>query len=62
MLQKVFVTQIGCNHVMLPSYILCSFYERMGYLSMNVGPCYYGMARSQVTDGGTAPNMEGSCE
>jgi hypothetical protein len=30
--------------------------------SMNVGPCHYGMARPQVADGGTASNMEGSCE
>jgi hypothetical protein len=31
-------------------------------LSMNVGPCHYGMARPQVADGGTASDMEGSCE
>jgi hypothetical protein len=30
--------------------------------SMNVGPCYHGMARPQVADGGTASYMEGSCE
>ena len=29
---------------------------------MNVGPCHHGMARPRVTDGGTASNMEGSCE
>jgi hypothetical protein len=33
-----------------------------GLLAMNVGPCHYGMARSQVADGGTAAYMEGSCE
>jgi hypothetical protein len=27
-----------------------------------VGSCYHGMARLQVVDGGTASNMEGSCE
>jgi len=27
-----------------------------------VGACYHGMARPQVVDGGTASNMEGSCE
>jgi hypothetical protein len=27
-----------------------------------VGPCHYGMARPQVTDGGTDSSMEGSCE
>jgi hypothetical protein len=28
----------------------------------SVGPCHYGMARTQVAVGGTAPDMEGSCE
>ena len=27
-----------------------------------VGPCHHGMARPQVGDGGTASDMEGSCE
>jgi hypothetical protein len=26
------------------------------------GPCHHGMARPQVMDGGTAFDMEGSCE
>ena len=26
------------------------------------GPCHHGMARPRVADGGTASNMEGSCE
>jgi hypothetical protein len=29
---------------------------------MDVGPCHHGMARPQVSDGGTASYMEGSCE
>jgi len=29
---------------------------------MDVGPCYHGMARPQVADGGMASYMEGSCE
>jgi hypothetical protein len=29
---------------------------------MNMGPCHHGMARPQVADGGTASDMEGSCE
>jgi hypothetical protein len=29
---------------------------------MNVGPCHHGMARPQFADGGTASDMEGSCE
>jgi hypothetical protein len=32
------------------------------YDSMNVGPCHHGMARPRVADGGTASDMEGSCE
>jgi len=28
----------------------------------DVGPCHHGMARPQVADGGTASDMEGSCE
>jgi hypothetical protein len=31
-------------------------------VSMYVGPCHHGMARSQVADGGTASYMEGGCE
>ena len=27
-----------------------------------VGPCHHGMARPQVADGGTASDLEGSCE
>ena len=27
-----------------------------------MGPCHHGVGRSQVADGGTASNMEGSCE
>ena len=30
--------------------------------SMNVGPCHHGMECPQFADGGTASNMEGSCE
>jgi len=33
----------------------------VGY-SMNVCPCHHSMARPHVVDGGTASNMEGSCE
>jgi hypothetical protein len=32
------------------------------YLAMNVGPCHHGMACPQVAVGGTASDMEGSCE
>ena len=31
-------------------------------LTVFVGPCHHGMARPQVADGGTASDMEGSCE
>jgi len=27
-----------------------------------MGPCYHDMARPQVADAGTAPDMQGSCE
>ena len=27
-----------------------------------MGPCHHGVGRPQVADGGTASNMEGSCE
>ena len=27
-----------------------------------LGPCHHGVARPQVADGGTASDMEGSCE
>ena len=27
-----------------------------------MGPCHHDMARPQVADGGTASDMEGSCE
>jgi hypothetical protein len=30
--------------------------------SMDVGSYHHGMARPQVADGGTASNLEGSCE
>jgi hypothetical protein len=29
---------------------------------LQVDPCHHGMARPQVADGGTASDMEGSCE
>jgi hypothetical protein len=34
----------------------------VGFIAMNVGPCHHGMARPLVADGGTASNMERSCE
>jgi hypothetical protein len=38
-------------------------YQFLYSLSMLlVGPCHHGMARPRVADGGTASNMEGSCE
>jgi hypothetical protein len=36
--------------------------DRRQRSTMNVGPCHHGMARPQVADGGTASDMEGSCE
>ena len=34
----------------------------VGVLPCEVGPCHHGMARPQVAYGGTASDMEGSCE
>jgi hypothetical protein len=34
----------------------------MNMNAMFVGPCHHGMARPQVADGGTASDMEDSCE
>ena len=39
-----------------------SFCCRSYVSSVFVGPCHHGMARPQVVDGGTASDMEGSCE
>ena len=38
------------------------FYFNSDYVAVFVGPCHHGMARPQVADGGTASDMEGSCE
>ena len=32
------------------------------YMTVFVGPCHHGMACPQVADGGTASDLEGSCE
>jgi hypothetical protein len=42
-----------CTEEILALYLLCS---------MNAGPCHHGMVHPQVADGGTASNMEDSCE
>jgi len=38
------------------------FNNCVGVLAVFVGPCHHGMARPQVSDRGTASDMEGSCE
>jgi len=41
----------------------CLFYLHFNIFSaMYVVPCHHGMSRSRIADGGTASNMEGSCE
>ena len=40
-------------------HLSCSFFP---LCTARVGPCHHGMARPRVADGGTASNMEGSCE
>jgi len=41
---------------------LCSLTINKCNTPWSVGPCHHGMARPQVADGGTASDMEGSCE
>ena len=41
------------------SYSITSCVE---YHPVFVGPCHHGMARPQVANGGTASDMQGSCE
>ena len=31
-------------------------------ISLLMGPCHNGLARTQVADGGAASNMDGNCE
>ena len=45
-----------------PSSIITDIAVANSYIPMKVGPCHHGMARPRVADGGTASNMEGSCE
>ena len=41
---------------------IISFCRVKNSVAVFVGPCHHGMARPQVVDGGTASDMEGSCE
>ena len=41
---------------------ICLFHIDLELSAVFVGPCHHGMARPQVADGGTASDMEGSCE
>jgi hypothetical protein len=43
-------------------HFVCGFFDGNARAAMNVGPCHHGKARPQVADGGTASDMEGSCE
>ena len=40
----------------------CAIQIHIQRVPLCVGPCHHGMARPQVADGGTASDMEGSCE
>jgi hypothetical protein len=51
-----------CDSRMVARSTLETFYVLVYIHTMNVGPCHHGMARLQVADGGTASDMEGSCE
>ena len=52
--------ELSCGS--LHMYIDCFWLFLYMYSSVFVGPCHHGMARPQVADGGTASDMEGSCE
>jgi hypothetical protein len=57
------ILQVVCDSLThTTNYWLEEYFMVSSYLSMNVGPCHNGMARPRVADGGTASNMEGSCE
>ena len=42
----------------------CSVFKKISvkYCAVFVGPCHHGIAPPQGADGGTASDMEGSCE
>ena len=52
---------IGIINSTTRSHLVGSFYFKFLAVAA-VGPCYHGMARPQVADGGTTSYMEGSCE
>ena len=60
-----YVIEMMCTYVITATrskYDNLDFWKFIAFLSMFVGPCYHGMARPQVADGGTVCDMEGSCE
>ena len=52
----------GTRHRVFENRVLRKNVGLRGMRAMNVGPCHHAMARPRVADGGTASNMEGSCE
>ena len=64
---SIFWTNINaCLCAQISLHEFSSAYIHLGHSfihsPMNVGPCHHGMARPRFADGGTASNMEGSCE
>jgi hypothetical protein len=57
----IVVVVVGYSPFAVPVYTT-GLTLKVHILAMNVGPCHHGMARPPVADGGTASNMEGSCE
>jgi hypothetical protein len=49
-------------YVCMYVYVYVGFYFPILMYAMKVGPCHHGMARPRVADGGTASDMEDSCE
>ena len=53
------VLNIGFRFLSRPCKFWKYFFIQGRYV---VGPCHHGMAHPQVVDGGTASDMDGSCE
>jgi hypothetical protein len=57
---------VGTMYLFSVLCIYCWYYVFIVYtmylLPCQVDPCHHGMARPQIADGGTASDMEGSCE
>ena len=60
--RKTLSMTILSSQGILSPYVLYFIFCLCHCMAVFVGPCHHGMARPQVADGGTASDMEGSCE